>query len=519
MEQESLITIQNCRIENSRGVVVPLINWTMKKGQVWLIIGPNGGGKADFFNALAGEAGLKFVPFERESEASLYSNTFAKSIEIVSLEKAARIIQEERENDESDYIEGGVDIGRTGRVFITEKLSGGAEEAANLDSRPEIELTGIQKILDRGLKYMSTGEIRRTLLARALIGGKKLLLLSDPFAGLDAQSRTILFDFVSRMGEQNGRDDTALILGMERWHEIPDTVTNVLEFSNKKISFNGTRAEYEQLLKEREQEQQKTTEQNKAQFADLYEQTKIQTEDDPEEEPLVQMKDVNVGWDGNQVLRNLSWTVNKGEHWLIRGPNGSGKTTLLELITGDNMQVICNDVRLFGTKRGSGETIWDIKKHLGIVSYRLHVEYRMLGGTSLKNVILSGFRDSIGLYEAARDTELALTKKWLELGGFAGREKESFGNLSYGEQRAILILRSAVKSPKLLILDEPCHGLDEAFRSKILHLMELIGEGGTTTMLHVTHDPTENLPCEKHILELLPGQDPMYRIMVKTAEF
>ena len=514
MQQDTLISIKDCRIDNPRKTVVPLLNWTMKKGEVWLVIGPNGGGKADFFNALAGEAGLKFAP------AQNFYNAFEKSIEIVSLEKAARIIQEERENDESDYIEGGVDIGRTGRRFIAERLT--AQQAASLDSCPEVELTGIQKILDRGLKYMSTGEIRRTLLARALLSGKKLLLLSDPFAGLDAQSRKILFDFVSRMGAQTSGEVPCLILGMERWSEIPDSVTNVLEFTDKKVSFCGTRTEYEQLILQRNKESQKSLQDNKEQFSQLYNQTKNEHQiisaqkDEPEPEqtepPLVQMTNVNVGWDGNSVLKNLSWTVNKGEHWLIRGPNGSGKTTLLELITGDNMQVYCNDVRLFGIKRGSGETIWDIKKHLGIVSYRLHVEYRMLGGTSLQNVLISGFRDSIGLYEAAKDTEIALVKKWLQLGGFEGREKESFGSLSYGEQRAILILRSAVKAPKLMILDEPCHGLDESFRSKILHLMELIGEGGTTTMLHVTHDPTEILPCEKHVLELLPGQDPMYRI-------
>ena len=524
MPQENLITIQNCRIENSRKTLVSVVNWTMQKGQVWLVIGPNGGGKADFFNALAGEAGLRFVPAEQ--------NAFGKSIEIVSLEKAARIIQEERENDESDYIEGGVDIGRTARVFISENLP---VSACELDTRPEIELTGIQKILDRGLKYLSTGEIRRTLLARALISGKKLLLLSDPFAGLDAQSRKILFDFVSKMSGDNnslGSNSPTLILGMERWHEIPDSVTNVLEFTNKEISFCGTRAQYETLLEQRNSQSQESIASGKVQFSQLFEETTKETsvindgllrrcaprndETSIENLPLVQMTNVNVAWGDNHVLKDLSWTVNQGEHWLIRGPNGSGKTTLLELITGDNMQVYCNDVHLFGIKRGSGETIWDIKKQLGIVSYRLHVEYRMLGGTSLLNVIISGFRDSIGLYEAAKDTEIALAKKWLALGGFAGRESESFGNLSYGEQRAVLILRSAVKSPKLLILDEPCHGLDENFRTKILHLMELIGQGGTTTMLHVTHDPTEILPCEKHVLELLPGQEPMFRISASS---
>ena len=522
---KTLIEVRDCRVEGSRGTVIEKIDWCMKAGENWLVIGPNGGGKADFINALWGKAGLRFVPNPmKNDEVSLYSNVFSDSTDIVSLEKAAHLIQEERENDESDFMEEGVDIGRTGRVFISEGFDG------NIEQRPEIALTGIQKILDRGLKYMSTGEIRRTLLARALIRGKKLLLLSDPFAGLDAESRKILFDFVCTLGKkaqeqsENVQNQPVIILGMERWHEIPDTITHVLEFADKKICFCGSRKDYEKRREERKALSEKKQQEERDAFRTLYELTKNETaatkdnttpaESDLSDAnaPLVQMTNVNVSWGENHVLKNLSWTVEKGQHWLIRGPNGSGKTTLLELITGDNMQVFCNDVRLFGIKRGSGESIWEIKKHLGIVSYRLHVEYRMLGGTSLQNVIISGFRDSIGLYEAAKDTEIALAKRWLSLGGFEGRASESFGNLSYGEQRAILILRSVVKCPDILILDEPCHGLDENYRSKILHLMELIGNGGTTTMLHVTHDPSELLECEKNILELLPGQNPMYKI-------
>ena len=526
MQQKPLITIQNCRIENSRKTIVPTVTWTMNAGENWLVIGPNGGGKADFLNALAGACGVKFSPNEG-TEVSLFSNTFGTSTEIVSLERAARLIQEERDNDESDYIEDGVDIGRTARMFIAQALWDDIkkgkplpQQAYELDSRPEIELTGIQKILDRGLKYLSTGEIRRTLLARALISGKQLLILSDPFAGLDAQSRKIIFDFIESEltgALRQAQGPLGLILGMERWSEIPDTITHVLEFSNKEISFCGARGEYEKVMHQRETLRQAQGSQtfvlpDNGIVVPALRQAQESQNSSELDAPLVQMTNVNVAWGDNHVLRDLSWTVNKGEHWLIQGPNGSGKTTLLELITGDNMQVFCNDVKLFGKKRGSGETIWDIKKQLGIVSYRLHVEYRMLGGTSLLNVIISGFRDSIGLYEAAKDTEIALAKKWLAFGGFSGRENESFGNLSYGEQRAILILRSAVKTPALLILDEPCHGLDEQFRSKILHLMELIGEGGTTTMLHVTHDPTEILACEKNVLQLCPGQNPMYLI-------
>ena len=552
---KNLITISNCRIENSRQTLISNISWQMKQGENWLVIGPNGGGKADFVNALASnqqtgnlQSGtLKVVP----NTDGLYSNIFQNSTDIVSLERAARLIQEERENDESDYVEGGVDHGRTGRLFIAQGImnlkKGDAlpEEAKRLETYPAVKLCGVEKILDRGLKYMSTGEIRRTLLARSLISGKKLLILSDPFAGLDIESRTILLEFFNNIAEKSAKDENLphIILGMERWHEIPDAITNVIEFSDKKVSFCGSRSDYEILLEKRKSENAKNAEAERQTFAENLDDTLKNTailqnvtpqsetnpggqenpqsqenfpapqQKNPPAETLIEMNHVNVGWGENHVLRDLTWKLQKGQHWLVRGPNGSGKTTFLELITGDNKQVYSNDIHIFGIKRGSGETIWDIKQHLGIVSYRLHVEYRMLGGISLQNVIISGFRDSIGLYGNASDIELSAAKKWLKLGGFEGRETESFGNLSYGEQRAILILRSAVKCPKILILDEPCHGLDEKFREKILQLVETIANGGTTTLLHVTHDPTEVLPCEKHILELRPTENPMYKII------
>ncbi len=522
----SLIKIENCRIENSRSILIQNMSWEMNAGEVWLVTGPNGSGKADFLNALSGTTGIKITP----NTDGLFSDIFSDSTELVSLERAARLIQEERENDESDYLEGGVDHGRTGRLFIAQALdpqlkkgvsSGELPAVAKaLEGDPAIKLCGIEKILDRGLKYMSTGEIRRTLLARALLSGKKLLILSDPFAGLDVQSRTILLDFFDSIAKKSGSGSSQphIILGMERWHEIPDAITHVIEFADKKVSFCGTRADYEKLLSQRAAGSKASEEKEKQDFQEGFEELHSEaaadeTAADEAEDFLVEMHDVNVGWDDHQVLRNLNWSLRRGEHWLVRGPNGSGKTTFLELITGDNMQVFSNDVRIFGKRRGTGETIWDIKKRLGIVSYRLHVEYRMLGGTSLLAVIISGLRDSIGLYGAPTDLEIASAKKWLALGGFAGRESENFGNLSYGEQRAILILRSAVKTPEILILDEPCHGLDENYRSKILQLMNLIGNGGTTTMLHVTHDPSEVLECEKHILELHPDEEPMYKII------
>lgn len=550
-DSQTLIDIENCCIRNHHGTVIDRVDWQMKTGEAWLVIGPNGGGKADFLAALAGEkeivpnGGAKAsagstVAFQAAPQA-LYASRYEKTCEVVSLERAARLIEEEREFDETEYMDR-LDEGRTGRRFIAEVLGGPdvrhrkdplPEIASRLETMPEVKLCGVEKILERGLRHMSTGEIRRTLLCRSLLSGKKLLILSDPFAGLDAQSRAILLEFfqtvVGKQLNAGAQSDTVrIILGMERYTEIPETITHVLEWKDGAISFCGKRSDYEQLLSERAKETEKNREQEKQAIKEAFsaaksESTVLMESDEGEtsspkntaSEALIEMNGVNVGWDDRLVLKDFTWSVHAGEHWLIRGPNGSGKTTLLELITGDNMQVFKNDVRLFGNRRGSGETIWEIKAKLGIVSYRLHVEYRMVGGTDLEAVIISGFHDSIGLYEERTDVEVAAARRWLKLAGFEGREHESFNSLSYGEQRSILIIRSAVKQPKVLILDEPCHGLDEQSRRKVLDLLETVAETGTTTLLHVTHDPSEALACEKHILELHPGEDPMYRISVQ----
>ena len=528
-----LVTIQNCSVYNSARQILPSLNWQMDAGEAWLITGANGCGSADFIRALAGD--FEFIP---SSEDALFSNVFKESVAIVSLEKAASLIEEERVNDESEILNK-IDEGRTGRRFLCEVLGGSTrrhdplpEIAQRLETLPEVKLCGVQNILDRGLKFMSTGEVRRMLLCRALLSGCKLLILSNPFAGLDASSRAILLEFFDSMAkrqtntsQQNTQDFPHVILCTDRFTEIPESINRVLEFTESSISFCGTKEEYQKVHSSREEERSKTRAETKQAFLQtlqkIREETKVLTEESQisttenseQSKELIRFNNVNVGWDEHKVLINMNWTVMQGEHWFIRGPNGSGKTTMLELITGDNMQVFREDVRLFGKRRGSGETIWDIRKNLGIVSYRLHVEYRMVGDTTIQNTIISGFHDSIGLYESATDFEKATALAWLRLAGLGGKENAAFNTLSYGQQRAVLILRAAVKSPRVLILDEPCHGLDEANRQLVLDLLETIAQTGTTTLLHVTHDPSEALACEKHILELHPGEEPMYCVI------
>ena len=206
------------------------------------------------------------------------------------------------------------------------------------------------------------------------------------------------------------------------------------------------------------------------------------------------------------ILNNLSWQVNPGEHWQIVGPNGAGKSTLLSLITGDHPQGYSNDLTLFGRRRGSGETIWDIKKHIGYVSSSLHLDYRV--STTVRNVILSGYFDSIGIYQAVSDRQQKLVQQWLDILGIDKRTADApFHSLSWGQQRLALIVRALVKHPTLLILDEPLQGLDPLNRQLIRRFVDVLISEGETQLLFVSHHAEDAPACITHRLEFVPDGD------------
>ena len=182
------------------------------------------------------------------------------------------------------------------------------------------------------------------------------------------------------------------------------------------------------------------------------------------------------------------------------GPNGSGKTCLLRLLSGDHPQCYVNDISLFGFQRGSGETIWQIKHYLGFVSTALHWDYRLSVG--VRNVVVSGFYDSIGLYQKATEKQIQIANEWLALLGMSRRATDSFSSLSFGEQRLVLIARAMVKHPPLLMLDEPCLGLDDLNRELVLTLIQKICDLGSTTVIYVTHHKEDEISTIQNKLSL-----------------
>ena len=222
------------------------------------------------------------------------------------------------------------------------------------------------------------------------------------------------------------------------------------------------------------------------------------------------MQNVRVSYDDKVILNNFDWTVRQGENWKILGPNGAGKSTLLSLISGDHLQAYANQIRVFGSPRGEGESIWELKQKIGTVTAELQVGYRQ--PSSALKVVLSGFFDSIGLYRHASGEQKAIASKWLQTLNLEYLAENDFLKLSYGQQRMILIARAMVKSPSLLILDEPCQGLDPHNRNQILKVIDLIGSGTPTQILFVTHSSEDHLNCLDYELRFLKQEDGSYEV-------
>ena len=217
--------------------------------------------------------------------------------------------------------------------------------------------------------------------------------------------------------------------------------------------------------------------------------------------PLVQLHNVSVSYDGRPILNKINWTINAGEFWQLAGPNGSGKSTILSLITGDNPKGYGEKLFLFGIKKGSGETVWDIKKNIGYLTPTMTQFFPRLD--SVEKMVLSGFFDSIGLYRVPNETQIKTADAWLRTIGLYEERYAPFCFLPLAKQRMVLVARAMVKHPPLLILDEPASGLNDDHVILFTALINKIAAATTTAILYVSHRPEAGLE-PAHVFELLP---------------
>ena len=484
-------------------------NWVINNDEQWALIGPTGAGKSLFVNALCGRIPVVQGQILYFSDDAPNGRTYLKRGEIVliSAETQREFLQQYAGYHQARWHS----TEEEGVPTTAELLSGHSiEHVSPYDMTPYIinetvyaarrrqvvELLGISYLLNRKIIHLSHGEACKVLLARALMQSPKLLILDDPFGGLDDASRKTLAQALTTLLEERQQK---LLLVTSRREEIPDGITHVLGLAELQVAVQGPKA---QVFGSTFAKQVFAANPKEAQPVRPWPVT--HWEASPPGAALIELQHVSVNYQGVNVLQDITWTMRQGQHWAIRGPNGAGKSTLLSLILADNPQAYANNLKFFGRPRGSGESIWEIKRHIGWVAPELTNFYQ--SQATCQMVVCSGFFDSIGLYQDVTPAQAQTATAWMQAVGIEALAGQSFQAVSVGEQRLVLMARALVKQPLLLILDEPCQGLDATHRTRIINLLDALCQQTPVSILYVTHHTDELPQAISHILELEQGR-------------
>ncbi len=483
-----LVRLRNATVIRSRQTLFSELNLEIRKNQCWAVVGETGSGKSSLLRTLAGKYRLTSGELEYFGPSDNPENSQATRPralyldirhEFQPLAGAGSFYYQQRFNA------GYADSAPTVADYLAQKAvdasSGAAWRLKDLYAHFNLE-----PIRDRQLIKLSSGESKRLRMAAALIRNPDLLLLDCPLAGLDSGTRDVfeaLFFKIKASG-------ICLVMATNP-DEIPAVATHVAALDKNRSLYTCTRQEFS----------------TPARIAALRVPGgpgRLNRLMDPgPRQPfdmLVAMKNVRVAYGNSVILENISWQIRQGERWALSGPNGSGKSTLLSLINGDHPQAYANDMLLFDCKRGSGESIWDIKKKIGFMSPELF-QYFPSRFTCLQTVE-SGFHDTLGLLKKSRKKDRLLAEEWMEIMGLSELKHRPFPEASAGQQRLCLLARTLVKTPYLLLLDEPCQGLDRAQQQRFGQLIDAIAAASDLALVYVTHQ-SEQLPaCIRHTLHL-----------------
>ena len=414
----------------------------IRRGEQVALVGDNASGKSRLASVFAGRNGAKYITF-RDSYGSYGDRNF---------------FMQQRWN--LFTLEG--DPPSVGEALHQDAAESKDPEAALRRVEELTALFSMEPLLDKPLVTLSSGELRKYQLTRALLGGPEILVVDNPYIGLDPRTRGLLTELLTALS-----GSMTLVLVLSRPAEIPPFITHVIPVEDGKAGEKEPREAYlDRVLPP----------------------------------AVIRLRNVTIRFGERVILNSLNWTVREGEHWALTGANGSGKSTLLSLINADNPQAYAHDIELFGRPRGTGETIWDIKRRIGFVSPELHRAFRQ-DATAL-NIVTSGHFDTEGLFRKPSEEQREIARRWMEEFGIGDLADRPFLRLSSGEQRLCLVARAFVKDPPLYILDEPLQGLDEPQRRRVKILLDHYCGAPGKTLVMVTHYPEEYPGCIDHSLTL-----------------
>lgn len=511
---QEIIKISNgiCRMPQWR--MAEPVNFSLCQGEHIAIVGPNGGGKSMLVDILTGaHALLPMNPVQYDfapRKAKMVSDnikymTFRDSYGTTDGTYYHQMRWNQNDIDDTpivaDLLDEAFAIADKGLVRQTvydkfvvrdetpeqEAARLAAEEADRQQMHEELErvrkrlydIFHLDLLLDKHIILLSSGELRKFQLTKTLLTNPRVLIMDNPFIGLDVTARQQLHEFLKVLTAETS---VSVILVQSKSDDIPDFITHVVEVKDMKVGEKIRREEYivptpsSKVLSKAKEE------------AILSLPTSV-----VDNEEVIVFNNVKIQYGDRTILRDLSLTVKRGEHWALSGENGAGKSTLLSIVCADNPQAYANDIVLFGHQRGKGESIWDIKRHIGYISPEMHRAF--LRDLPSIHIVASGMSDMNGLYTKPKPSQLDQCLFWMDIFGVKHLADRTFLKLSSGEQRLVLLARAFVKDPALLILDEPLHGLDLYNRRLVKDIIETYCMRKEKTLIMVTHYQEELPNC------------------------
>ncbi len=466
-------------------------DFELDEGEQLAIVGPNGGGKSLLTDILTGKHPLAdgTVSYDFGADAK---PMFSDNIRFIAFRDSygasdgTYYLQQRWNQQEIDK-----ETPLVGELLDKAYRSAGDDTPERQVMRDRLySLFGMETLQDKYIILLSSGELRKFQMAKALMTAPKVLVMDNPFIGLDEQTRLQVRQLMQSLAADG---QLQIILVLSKSDDLPEFITHVVEVSGKTVKPKVTREEY--MAARQPVPPHVLPDCRRQAILDL-----PHSDRDYEADEVVRMSKVSIVYGRRTILKDLDWTVRNGERWALSGQNGAGKSTLLSLVCADNPQSYACDIALFGNRRGSGETIWQIKKHIGYVSPEMHRAYQK--DLPAIRIVASGLKDTVGLYATPTESEYAVCKWWMDVFGLGGLEERTFLKLSSGEQRLVLLARAFVKDPELLILDEPLHGLDNVNRRLVKDIIDAFCQRPNKTMIMVTHYRGEWPSCIDHSLQL-----------------
>jgi molybdate transport system ATP-binding protein len=493
-QAEALLELRDVSLVYRALPVLRNIHWAVHPGQQWACLGPNGAGKTSLARIISRQAS------HYSGEVLRSSLLEEQGVAYVCFEQAKSLCERDKKLDDSEFRPDASDPGTTAQDLI---LGGRAPDARFEHWTKRLAM---RSFLHRGLRFISTGEMRKTLLVNAILSDPALLILDSPLDGLDRASQQEMRDIIDELLQSS----ITLLLLCRQLEDIPRGITHVMVLEDGDMLTCETRehvfadAEVQRLM-----------------YPPLPPLGELppaapRVWELPAGEPLLELRRVTVQYGDLTVLRDVNWRFEKNNHCCISGPNGCGKTTLLSLVTGDNHKAYGQDITLFGIRRGSGESVWEIKQKFGQLDTQLQLNFAR--GMRVVEVVVSGFFDTVGLYDDWGDTQRKRAEHWLRALGLGDYGREKFDALSFGLQRMVLLARAMVKSPSILLLDEPTLGLDGHHRKLILRAIDHIAAHSDTQIIFVSHSAGETPVCINQFLSFEPGDDGFEVVCRDVAE-